>query len=473
MTLWLYLYFPCLQLDTLYSQQPESSDDVQPIAIVDKHQIVQLNNAATELGIEVGMGLATAASLCHNLQVIPYQQEIEETKLNEIAQWLYLKAADITLFSPKGLLLKVSNMLTLYQSLEGYWSALTQHLNTLNVSYHFASGFSPFCAKLLAQQQLDRLLNDRQALLDELQRYPLACSELESKTVDKLNRVGVTSLAELLALNITEIARRFDIHLVNYVGRLTGRFHHPLTLYHPPLHFERHLELLYELDNVAWLEKPLAKLLTQLEQHLRLRDQLAFELKLTLHQRDKPQQSIHFHSAKGEYRLLQWQTLSALTLENLTLEAPVTAITLSTVRVDLNQALSQDLFDGEQGALSAQELISILSAKLGEDHVSLLEQSDDPRPEYATLYRTALHGSGKLDTDRLTPLLTRPSLLLPSPVPLQHQVSIVSGPERIQTGWWDNHAISRDYFIAQDPQGRWLWVYRTPSQQWYLHGLFS
>lgn len=473
MTLWIYLYFPCLQLDTLYSQLPEADTEAQPIAIVDKHQIVQLNQAALQLGIEVGMGLATAASLCHNLQVIPYQQEIEETKLNEIAQWLYLKAADITLFSPKGLLLKVSNMLTLYHSLEGYWSALTQHLEKLNLSYHFASGFSPFCAKLLAQQKLDRLLSDRSSLLQQLEGYSLSCSELDAKTVDKLNRVGVTSLAELLTLDITEIARRFDIHLVNYVGRLTGRFHHPLTLYHPPLHFERHLELLYDLENVAWLEKPLAKLLLQLEQHLRLRDQLAYELKLTLHQRDKAPQSVHFHSAKGEYRLAQWQTLSALTLEGLKLDAPVTGITLATLRVDLNQALSQDLFDGEQGALSAQELISILSAKLGEDHVSLIEQSADSRPEYATLYRSALHGSGKANSGISLQRLTRPSLLLPTPVPLQHQVSIVSGPERIQTGWWDNHKINRDYFIAQDSQGRWLWVYRTPKQQWYLHGLFS
>ncbi len=472
MTLWLYLYFPCLQLDTLYAEQP-GDEQQQPIAIVDKHRIVQLNDAAKALGIEAEMGLATAASLCHNLQVLPYQEEVEQQRLNEIAQWLYLKVADMTLFSPKGILLKVSNMLTLYSSLEHYWGVLSKHLSSLKVSYQFATGFSPYCAKLLAEQGCNLLLDKREPLLKQLNGFNLHCTELDNKTIDKLNRVGVTTLAQLLELDITEVARRFDIHLVNYVGRLTGRFHHPLTQYHPPLHFERHLELLFDLETVAWLEKPLAKLLNQLEQHLRLRDQLAFELKLTLHQRDCEPQSIHFHSAKGEYRVAQWQQLSALTLESIKLSAPVTAMTLCTVRVDLNQALSQDLFDGEQGALSAQELISILSAKLGEESVSLIEGSRDPRPEFATLYRPALYGSSTNNTALNSAPLTRPSLLLPQPVPLQHQVSIISGPERIQTGWWDARPISRDYFIAHDKQGRWLWVFRTPQQQWYLHGLFS
>ena len=31
----------------------------------------------------------------------------------------------------------------------------------------------------------------------------------------------------------------------------------------------------------------------------------------------------------------------------------------------------------------------------------------------------------------------------------------------------------RDYFIARTEQGRWLWVFRTPEQQWFIHGQFS
>ena len=49
------------------------------------------------------------------------------------------------------------------------------------------------------------------------------------------------------------------------------------------------------------------------------------------------------------------------------------------------------------------------------------------------------------------------------------------GPERIQTPWWETETLEqRDYFSVQDHLGRWLWIYREiPSQQWFLHGLWT
>ena len=34
-------------------------------------------------------------------------------------------------------------------------------------------------------------------------------------------------------------------------------------------------------------------------------------------------------------------------------------------------------------------------------------------------------------------------------------------PERIEGGWWDATLVQRDYFIAEDDQAKWLWIYRT------------
>ncbi|MEL6898396.1 MAG: hypothetical protein AAFP90_20055, partial [Planctomycetota bacterium] len=45
------------------------------------------------------------------------------------------------------------------------------------------------------------------------------------------------------------------------------------------------------------------------------------------------------------------------------------------------------------------------------------------------------------------------------------------GPERIQTGWWSNGTIDRDYFRVETNNGVWLWVYlHRPSGKWYLQG---
>ncbi|NMR83937.1 DNA polymerase Y family protein, partial [Vibrio parahaemolyticus] len=51
-------------------------------------------------------------------------------------------------------------------------------------------------------------------------------------------------------------------------------------------------------------------------------------------------------------------------------------------------------------------------------------------------------------------------------------VSLVHGPERIVSGWWDGDEIMRDYYIAHTKQGRWLWIFRDQHKHWFLHGYF-
>lgn len=509
MTLWIYLHFPNLQLDTMFAEAPlaenmtavsmpaenMSADMAQaasataadraaaPVIIVDgpAHQVVQASQAALKQGIKPGMGLGSAAALCSDLQVYPYEADREQQAIEELAQWLYLLTCDIVLCPPQGLLLRVTNMLSLYAGLDNYWQALSQHLNQRKVRYHYASGFSPLAAMLLAKSSADWICGEEKMLRQRLEQYPLSATELDAKQIDKLARVGIRDIQALLALPMQEIARRFDIDLVNYVGRLLGRFKHPLSFYHPPQAFHAHLDLLYEIDNVQWLEKPLQRLLKRLEDFLTLRNQVAFELELTLQQRDNTSDLMRFNSAQGEYQAQKWALLCRLNMESLQLARPVLSLSLRVIRSGLAEQTPGDFFRIRQGQQSPAELITVLQAKLGTDQVCKLQLSDDPRPELRSRYLTADQpfSPGNATTQAAKAarnnggIRLRPSLRLPEPQPLHEPVSLIHGPERIATGWWDSHNIIRDYFIARTPQGRWLWVFRTPEQQWFVHGQFS
>jgi protein ImuB len=50
-----------------------------------------------------------------------------------------------------------------------------------------------------------------------------------------------------------------------------------------------------------------------------------------------------------------------------------------------------------------------------------------------------------------------------------------SGPERIETGWWDGKDAARDYYTVLTASGERLWVYRQRGgrRDWYLHGIFG
>ena len=78
----------------------------------------------------------------------------------------------------------------------------------------------------------------------------------------------------------------------------------------------------------------------------------------------------------------------------------------------------------------------------------------------------------------------RPLWLLPSPRPLleiadipqyKGPLTLLTTPERIESGWWDGHDVVREYYIARNPEQSLLWIYRQSreSSGWYLHGFFS
>ncbi|WP_448547237.1 Y-family DNA polymerase [Thalassotalea fusca] len=468
MALWLYLHFPSLQLDAMYQQ---ADAQTYPLIIVhDKqNEVVQLNQLAANEGIKVGMGLGTASSLCAELQVKPYDQMVENKVLKRIAHWLYSVTADIALYPPNGLLIGASSMLSLHHNLAEYWRVLSQHLECLGFSYQYATGYSPYAARILARQGLNRISADKNWLIEQIKKQPLASADLDKRVVSRLRKVGIHTFSELLSLSLPQLSKRFSLDVVNYIGQLTGHIRHHVTFYIPPEHFEQYLELYHEVSNSQYLEKPLLKLYKLLEHYLRLKDKTASELIVVLHQRDCDDLSLSIIAAQGEYKAEKWLQLSTLQLESVVLNAPVIGITLKAQRILNKYVQHTDLFQGEKGQQSPEELVAILTAKLGQNRVKGVQVVQDHRPEVANQLGEPL----STYTSQCMDKKLRPSLLFSSPVPLHEQITLMPYPERVITGWWDNHQVIRDYFIGRTESGRWLWLFKDHNQQWFVHGVFS
>ena len=81
------------------------------------------------------------------------------------------------------------------------------------------------------------------------------------------------------------------------------------------------------------------------------------------------------------------------------------------------------------------------------------------------------------------PAAPRPVWLLAEPEPLGHLLEaqpwvLRDGPERIESGWWDGADVRRDYFVAENPRGETVWIYRDhrygiDDGEWFLQGLFA
>ncbi|MCF2946534.1 DNA polymerase Y family protein [Paraglaciecola aquimarina] len=473
--LWLYLSFPQLQLDSLLQQSTseqslhkENSQKPWVIWHEEKHQICQLNQTAYQAGIRVGMGLGTAAMLKHDIEVVLYQEKISQGMLSDIAHQLYLISSDISFWGSTGLLLQAHNMLTMYGGLPQYWQMIQQHIPNA-ITYHYASGHSPLAARLLATTKWNTITDDHSSIQQAIQPLSLQHTELSSAVVKKLARVGLHTLHDLLKIPFADLAKRFDADVTHYIGQLTNQISHPIHCFHPKQTFERYLELLFDIENLQTLLKPLKILLTALASFLKSRDLLTHTLHIKLYLRDTPSVDIKVESRQGEYQMDVWLSLITLKFENLSLSSPAYAISLKVDNTFVRSPDKQDLFSRKQGTFSRLQLQSLLQAKLGDDALTTPQLSNDFRPEL--MLNNTLTNMSSNQAIHLQPM--RPSFLLSKPAPLQEKVSIAYGPERIHTAWWDQDTVIRDYFIAYNSIGQWYWIYKTPDNQWYLHGIFS
>lgn len=464
--LWLYLHFPRLQMDCQFRDPQE-----QAIIILDakNNRTLQLNEYAKTQGIKPGMGLGTASALCSQLRVEPYNIDIETNKIKQLSDSLYQFTSDISLFKPQGILLRIHNMLRFYQGLSNYWQVISKALTATHTTWQYATGSTPLGAKILAESGLNRITDNHAAMRDSVLKLPLERTELSNKTIDHLKRVGMKNIADLAVMPLADLAKRFDIQLVTYVGRLLGELHHGIHFYHPEKSFNRRLELLYEIDNTDTLLPPARQLLEALETFLQLREQVTEQLTLSLHQKEQATLDVDISSAAGESRAARWLELLQLKLESVTLAAPVFALSLTTGKTHLKTPESQDFFCGKKSRFSHAQLMTMLQAKLGESAVQRIIINDDFRPEQINQYATVKEPLTAPD------LLfsNRPVFFLSPAQPLKEKVRLIRGPERICSGWWDDKPVMRDYFIACTTTKRWYWVYRTAQQQWYLHGVFS
>lgn len=547
--LWLYLRFPSLQLDLLYQDETEQSNNnnLPPLAteraicLIDnqKLQVCQLNHAARQAGICQGHSISMACALAADVQLLPYQPNLEQDQLIQLASQLYLHCADIVLDAPAALWLRVDPMLQLYGGLAPFLLLLRQQFPTLHIL--LGAGNTAAAARLLAVDRpvaLPLLITapspdttstktvfaeeysaQLQLLASSLQQASttdcsLSASPLPDEVLQQLNALGIVRLAQLQALPFAELSRRFSPTLYLYLQELSGERPAKLTFYQPPESFTAQLELLYQCEYVAQLQGPLTLLLKKLQTYLLQRAQHCYLLELQLQLQHGESLLLSIQSAQGEYQYQRWLALCQLRLEPLKLQAPVTQLGLRALQACVRPEQALALFDRTSSALTPAQLQSLLLAKFGPAQLFRLSTMPAHRPDQAnqclpllsckhdalspysrqttssdavinantagahrasqkkTATNNAVSGpaSSPLGPSGLTFL--RPSLLLTAPVPLQEQIQLQAGIERLVSGWWDGKPIERDYQIGRNAQGQWCWLFKDRTG-WYLQGYFA
>ncbi|NOR20798.1 MAG: DNA polymerase Y family protein, partial [Xanthomonadales bacterium] len=225
---------------------------------------------------------------------------------------------------------------------------------------------------------------------------------------------------------------------------------------------------------------PLKRLVQELCGVLRARDRgiqsLQIRLQLDAKKADEDTQTIDLNLRQATRSESHLMLLLRERLERLQLTHPVQHIRLQALHFLPCAAVQTELLQAPGGSSTTtdNDVIERLQARLGKASVKGIKGLQDHRPERSWSLCELDEPVSYLTQQPTRP--GRPNWLLPEPKRCRiDNYRILTGPERIESGWWDGKDCRRDYFVVRDSDGSTLWAFHEykPHPGWYLHGLFS
>ncbi len=495
--LWAALYFPDLMLERGTSSQcvPRPSTKQvgqtgQPRAIVElqgaKRLVISCNAVAREQGIRCGLALNAAYAICPQLEVDEYDEIVQQQYLDELSLWALQYSSWITPCMPDTILLEIKASLSLFGGLQQLLEKFDNAADEQKLSMVVGVAPTPTAARLLSRinhfhaNQADTAntiepVTEMADIETVFANLPVDFLPLDDFTHKGLRQSGIKRCTQLFKLPASALTRRFGEDCTSLLYRLLGRIPEPCPALRMPEHFLRSIDLPLEAPDTHALQFPLNRLLHALGGYLRASDSGVRQLKITLyHLRCKASTlTIGFLEATADHKHLLRVATERLATRDL--PEPVTAISVEALETDAITRSGKDLFNkSESQSGTIEQALDLLGARIGRDRVYTPSLQQDHRPEnaWATTSPPTTDAS-------LWP--TRPLWLLKEARNSRQKLTLMSQAERIENGWWDSNDVRRDYFIARDHQGAWVWVYCERQsakathcpETYYIHGLFA
>ncbi len=471
--LWACALLPQLALDAVLRRSP---DPDAPLALVagsaQLRTLHAVNVAAAQAGLKAGMRLTAAMALLPAFAKVEHDPQSEARWQRFLAAWAYRHSSLVSAQWPGCIVLEVRASFQLLGPWPRIEARLREELDALGFAHRIAMAPTPRAARVLAGLQDGLSMSHPAAMHTLLDKVPVRRANLPDDAGERLQRMGVRDLKALRGLPRNSLRRRFGPGLLLHLDQLYGDADDPLTHYAPPDHFDARLELGHEVESHIALLFPLRRLIGDLCTYLSIRDGGVQRFVLRLeHEGGHTDVEVGLLAAEREPAILF--ELTRKRLERVRIPKPVVGMRLLARELPPFVPAARDLFDVRaQQALPWPQLRERLRARLGDDAVYRVAPSGDPRPERA--WRRVEGDAARIDDAPLRP--PRPLWLLARPLPLRDpRLRIVSGPERLESGWWDGADARRDYYVLETSRGQRDWAFAPAGERdgWMLPGWFA
>lgn len=453
------------------------------------------------------MALTDARAMHPSLAVADADPEADLKLLSSVAEWCRQWTPLVALDPPDGVALDISGAAHLFGGERALLDEIMNRLARQGFDLRTGIAMTPEAAWAIARfsaADIARAGDEEKAL----RRLPVEALRADPEIIEALHRVGLMRIEDILSRPRAPIAARFGRSFLDRLDAALGHIRSPIAAgieTSPYIVEKRFFDPIIALPDI---ERTLLKLAHDLSDLLTKHGEGARRIEALFFRVDGAVRRLVVGASRPlrepdiMIRLLREKL--AHSGDQIDIGYGFDVVRLSALETGMREQRQVDLaVDPHQNDLS--QLIDVLSARLGSRRIERLEPGDSHWPEYAVTAQPASHAIRRREQPAWNPAREqgeapdRPIRLLGKPEPVDaiaavpdgpplrfrwrrvlHEVAHAEGPERIAAEWWKGDSATRDYFRAEDTQGRRFWLFReglyereTSEPRWFMHGMFA
>ncbi|HEY1780538.1 MAG TPA: DNA polymerase Y family protein [Roseiarcus sp.] len=494
-------------------------DERAPLAAIAKidnaQRLVSIDAQAARLGLSVGLSLPDARARFPALVAVEAEPAEEARLLERLCDWCARYTPLAALDGRDGLMLDISGIPHLFGGEAALIEDCRARLAAQGITVLIGAAGNPRAASALARFSREKIapepMSDK-AFAKLFFDLPLAALGLDEKTTADMARAGLRRIGDIALRPRAPITARFGALPMARLDALKGLERPSISPRFAPPDFCAERRFASPIQTAQAIQASLRKLADDLIVLLERQAKGARRIELALYRVDGHVRRIVIGASRPLNEARAIVRLFAERLESPDEDAIDAGYGVDLMRLACLKAEPLAPSEAEleraheaERAHALAELLDRLSARLGARAVTRRELVEAHLPEQAEASAPATLGEartrgeesgGKAEAGapaRPLRLFARPEPIealaeVPDGPPLRfrwrrvlHNVAAMEGPERIAAPWWRREAMpTRDYFRAEDTEGRRFWLYReglwgreTAQAKWFVHGLFG
>jgi protein ImuB len=496
---YLSLWFPYLLTDWHARKQPQLRDVafVLKAPIQNRAVVTAACIKAQALGIRPGAVLADARALVPDLHALDDKPGLTEQLLQRLAEWCIRFTPCASADAPQGLVLDVSGCAHLWGGEEKYMADIINRISTRSYTVRGAIADTVGAAWAMARFAPGDSIVEVGGQARALMPLPISSLRLETETLERLHKLGLRQVQDLLAIPRSSLRRRFGEHILLRLRQALGEEEERIVPVFPEEPFCERLPCLEPIVTRTGIEIALERLLVTLCERLRKEGKGVRTLVFRCYRVDGDAQGIEVGTSRASHNEEHLFHLFSLKLDTIEPRAGIDLFLLEATRVEDAAPVQERLWQVPGGIDDPRlaELIDRIAGKMGAHVLKRYLPAEHYWPERSFKKAGALEEppatEWKVDRPRPLQLLAPPERIeVTAPVPdypplnfrykgQLHKVIKADGPERIEPEWWIREGEHRDYYCVEDEEGKRYWVFRSGhytadrTEEWWLHGFFA